>query len=80
MGQQISSQHEWFPQNVIGTSGLRSLQPTHNKVLLKGNGSFDVSREGVKGSAPFASLFDTHICDGEVNNEEWKVEQGFARL
>ena len=74
IGKQLSMQHEWLPQCVIGVSGVRPLTHAQGIKTVEGNGVPNISREGVRASSAFSSLCNTQVFDGdEVDDEEWEV-------
>ena len=75
IGHQISNQHEWLPQSVIGDSGLRPFDHTIKKHETSSTSGICYSREGVKGVIPFDSSYYVPVLDTEVKNEEWEVRQ-----
>ena len=75
IGHQISNQHEWLPQTVIGDSGLRPFDQSIKQHDTSGSSGIHHSREGVKGVIPFNSSFYLPVLDAEVKNEEWEVSQ-----
>ena len=75
IGHQISNQHEWVPQGVIGDSGLRPFDYTIKKHETSSTSGICYSREGVKGVIPFNSSYHLPVLDTEVKNEEWEVRQ-----
>ena len=78
IGHQISNQHEWLPQTVIGDSGLRPFDQSIKQHETSGSSGIHYSREGVRGVIPFNSSVYLPVLDAEVKNEEWKVSQLIA--
>ena len=75
IGHQISNQHEWLPQSVIGDSGLRPFDQSIKQHENSGLRGICHSREGVRGVMPFNSSCYFPVHDTEVKNEEWEVSQ-----
>ena len=78
IGHQISNQHEWLPQTVIGDSGLRPFDQSIKQHETSGTSGIYYSREGVRGAIPFNSSCYLPVLDTEVENEEWEVSQLIA--
>ena len=78
IGHQISNQHEWLPQTVIGDSGLRPFDQSIKQHETAGSSGIRYSREGVRGVIPFNSSFYLPVLNAEVKNEEWEVSQLIA--
>ena len=78
IGHQISNQHEWLPQTVIGDSGLRPFDQSIQQHETSGSSGIYYSREGVRGVIPFNSSLYLPVLDAEVKNEEWEVSQLMA--
>ena len=79
IGHQLSNQHEWLPQTVIGVSGLRPFDESIQQHETAGSSGIYYSREGVRGVIPFNSSFYSPVLDTEVKNEEWEVSQLIAK-
>ena len=80
IGHQISNQHEWLPQTVIGDSGLRPFDQSIKQHETSGSSGIYYSREGVRGVIPFNSSLYLPVLDAEVKNEEWEVSQLISNI
>ena len=73
IGRQITSNHEWLPQNVIGKSGLRPFESSSNKNDGGSKVSANYSREGITDTVPFTSVPNNIVVDNDVSDNEWEV-------